>query len=107
MPDAMRSQQPKLLDAIRPVVRLRHPAIPTDPAALAPVLQNHLTRFNALHQGDLAQGHGRALSARTTLGASLLMVEDLLGHALGHLPPLRAHEEQGLNCSGPSKRSGN
>jgi hypothetical protein len=49
---------------------------------------------------------GEALRPNT-VEAALLMVEDLLGHALGHLPPLRALQEQGLNGNGLPKRSGN
>jgi hypothetical protein len=41
-----------------------------------------------------------------TLEASLLMVEDLLGHALGHLPPLRALEAQGRKGSTYPEKNG-
>ena len=41
-----------------------------------------------------------------TLGASLLMVEDLLGHALGHLPALRALEARSLQGSAHPERNG-
>jgi hypothetical protein len=41
-----------------------------------------------------------------TLEASLLMVEDLLGHALGHVPALRALEAQGLKGSTRHERNG-
>jgi hypothetical protein len=41
-----------------------------------------------------------------TVKASLLMVEDLLGHALGHLPALRVLKAQGLQGSACPKRNG-
>jgi hypothetical protein len=41
-----------------------------------------------------------------TVKASLLMVEDLLGHALAHLPALRALEAQGLKGSACPEKNG-
>ena len=71
MPDATRSQQPKLRDEARKVLRqMKQLTVragkgdkdrsTTFPAALTPLLQNHLVGVKTLHQRDLTQGHGES-----------------------------------------------
>jgi len=71
-------------------------------------LQELLVRARAICElARVAAHHEVAEALRpNTLEASLLMVEDLLGHALGHLPALRALEGQGLKGSTCPKRNG-
>ena len=71
-------------------------------------LQELLVRARAICElARVAVHHEVAEALRPdTLGASLLMVEDLLGHALGHLPALRALEAQGLQRSTHPERNG-
>jgi hypothetical protein len=71
-------------------------------------LQELLVRARAICElARLAAQHEVAEALRpNTVKASLLMVEDLLGHALGHLPALRALEAQGLKGHACPKRNG-
>jgi hypothetical protein len=71
-------------------------------------LQELLVRARAICElARVAAHHEVAEALRpNTLEASLLMVEDLLGHALGHLPALRALEAQELKRSACPRRNG-
>jgi hypothetical protein len=71
-------------------------------------LQELLVRARAICElARVAAHHEVAEALRpNTLEASLLMVEDLLGHALGHLPALRVLEAQGLKGSTCPEKNG-
>jgi hypothetical protein len=71
-------------------------------------LQELLVRARAICElARVAAHHEVAEALRpNTLEASLLMVEDLLGHALGHLPALRALEAQRLKGSANAEKNG-
>jgi hypothetical protein len=61
-------------------------------------LQELLVRARAICELTRVAAHHEVAEALhpNTVESSLLMVEDLLGHALGHLPALRVLEAQGL-----------
>ena len=71
-------------------------------------LQELLVRARAICElARVAAQHEVAEALRpNTVQASLLMVEDLLGHALGHLPALRALAAPGLKGHACPKRDG-
>jgi hypothetical protein len=71
-------------------------------------LQELLVRARAICEvARIAAHHEVAEVLRPdTLESSLRMVEDLLGHALGHLPALRALKAQGLKGSAYPDRNG-
>ena len=70
-------------------------------------LEELLVRARAICELTRVAAHHEVAEALrpNTLEASLLMVEDLLGHALGHLPALRTLEAQGLKGSAYPERS--
>jgi hypothetical protein len=71
-------------------------------------LQELLVRARAICElARVAAHHEVAEALRPdTFEASLLMVEDLLGHALGHLPALRALEARSLAGGTHPERNG-
>jgi hypothetical protein len=72
-------------------------------------LQELLVRARAICELARLVAHYEVAEALRpdTVKASLLMVEDLLGHALAHLPALRALEAQRLKGSAcPDKNGG-
>ena len=71
-------------------------------------LQELLVRARAICELTRVAAHEEAAEALRphTREACLRMVEDLLGHALGHLPALRALEAQALSGSAHPKRNG-
>src|SRR5262245_3377260 len=79
------------------------------PAVDLEQLQELLTRARAICElARLATHHEVAEALRpNTLESSLRMVEDLLGHALAHLPALRALEARSLEGNAhPERNSG-
>jgi hypothetical protein len=71
-------------------------------------LQELLVRARAICEVARVAAHHEVAEALrpNTLESSLRMVEDLLGHALGHLPALRVLEAQGLKGSACRERNG-
>ena len=71
-------------------------------------LQELLVRARAICQVARVAAHHEVAEALRpdTLDSSLRMVEDLLGHALGHLPGLRALEAQRLKGSAYPEKNG-
>ena len=71
-------------------------------------LQELLVRARAICELTRVAAHHEVAEALrpNTVESSLLMVEDLLGHALGHLPALRALEAQGRQGSPCRERNG-
>jgi hypothetical protein len=71
-------------------------------------LQELLARARAICElARVATHHEVAEALRPdTLASSLLMVEDLLGHALGHLPALRALAARSLAGNAHPERNG-
>jgi hypothetical protein len=71
-------------------------------------LQELLVRARAIAElARVATHHEVAEALRpNSLESSLLMVEDLLGHALGHLPALRRLETRSLERGAHPERNG-
>ncbi len=71
-------------------------------------LEELLVRARAICELARVGAHHEVAEAlrSNTVEASLLMVEDLLGHALAHLPALRVLEVQGLKGNACPERNG-